>query len=64
MRAYVVKHASATASEADIAAWMQRESAPTAHLTGGVVFVEELPRNSVSCPVLALISGPIISLMS
>ncbi len=64
VRAYVVKHASATVSEADVTAWMQRESAATAHLTGGVVFVEELPRNSVSCPVLAVTSWPICSSLS
>ncbi|KAI9726951.1 MAG: hypothetical protein M1828_000299 [Chrysothrix sp. TS-e1954] len=47
VRAYIVKIESSSLSEAELVTWMERESASTAHLTGGVVFVDSLPRNSM-----------------
>ncbi|KAK4986478.1 putative NRPS-like protein biosynthetic cluster [Elasticomyces elasticus] len=46
VRAYIVKRPSSTVSEDEICAWMERESATTAHLTAGVEFLDELPRNN------------------
>ena len=48
VRAYVVKKHGSKMTESDLAAWMEQESASTGHLTGGVVFVDDLPRNNVS----------------
>ncbi|KAL9107060.1 MAG: hypothetical protein Q9227_008006 [Pyrenula ochraceoflavens] len=47
VRGYLVRRPGSTISETDICAWMERESAKTAHLTAGVEFLDELPRNKV-----------------
>ena len=47
VRAYVVRNPGTDASEKEICEWMEGQSAATAHLTAGVEFVDELPRNSV-----------------
>ncbi len=48
VRAYIVKRPNTNPLEEDICSWMERESADTAHLTAGVEFLEQLPRNTVS----------------
>lgn len=48
VRAYVVKRPRATTSEEDICRWMEKETSETSHLTAGVEFLKELPRNEVS----------------
>ena len=45
VRAYVVTRPGSSVTEESIRVWMERESADTAHLTGGVEFMDELPRN-------------------
>ena len=44
----MVRRPGTNASEDDICEWMEGQSAATAHLTAGVEFVDELPRNAVS----------------
>lgn len=51
-RAYVVRAAGSTAREADVAGWMRGKAAAYKQLTGGVVFVEAIPKNPVRCPPL------------
>lgn len=46
VRAYLVRRVGSAVTERGIQAWMERESASTAHLTAGAVFVDELPRNA------------------
>jgi 4-coumarate--CoA ligase len=45
-RAFLVRRPGIEVSEAEMIHWMQREASGTAQLTGGVVFVERLPRNA------------------
>ena len=45
VRAYVVRRPFSNITESDIVEWMQRQSANTTHITGGVEFVDTLPRN-------------------
>jgi 4-coumarate--CoA ligase len=47
-RAYVVRRPGSKATEADVAKWMEGKVAPYKRLTGGVVFVDAIPKNPVS----------------
>ncbi|KAL2115809.1 hypothetical protein VTJ04DRAFT_10064 [Mycothermus thermophilus] len=44
-RAYVVRRPGSKATEADVAKWMEGKVAPYKRLTGGVVFVDVIPKN-------------------
>jgi 4-coumarate--CoA ligase len=55
VRAFVVPSEGASVSEQELVAWMEAQSTSTAWLTGGVKFVDELPRDGVSpCPSCCL----------
>lgn len=47
-RAYVVLKPGAKASEADVASWLAERVAPYKRLTGGVAFVDAIPKSPVS----------------
>jgi acyl-CoA synthetase (AMP-forming)/AMP-acid ligase II len=48
-RAYVVRSAQSKASEEDVARWMEGKVTRYKQLKGGVVFVDAVPKNPVSC---------------
>ena len=48
VRGYIVKKPDSKLSEEGLCEWMRKEAAETSHLTAGVEFVSELPRNTVS----------------
>ena len=47
-RAYVVRRPQSTASEKDVARWMEGKVTRYKHLKGGVVFIDVIPKNPVS----------------
>lgn len=47
-RAYVVRKPGSTATERDVAQWLHGKVAPYKQLRGGVVFVDQVPKNPVS----------------
>ena len=51
-RAYVVRSPGSKATEADVAGGVRGEAAADKQLTGGVVFVEAIPKNPVSLSLL------------
>ena len=50
-RAYVVKFPRSMVTEREIARWMEDKVAKYKQLKGGVVFIDAIPKNPVSCPL-------------
>lgn len=59
-RAYIVRREGTKASANDIATWLEERAAPYKRLTGGVIFVDAIPKNPVRiAPVCMLSPVPI-----
>lgn len=60
-RAYIVKAPGSSASEMELAKWLEGKVARYKRLGGGVKFIDSIPRNPVS-PDLAITSQPLVNI--